>query len=284
MKRPHSKEWEEHRVAAIRKWAKNRVWPKDYKRPIEHTQPMLDALKKAHLENPEKYKLLAISNLPKTLRGDKNPNWKGGITLKTRGLRATQEYENWRKIVLKRCKNKCVDCGVLDNLEVHHISPLVENDEFIFEPANGVVLCVGCHLKIPRGRKGGSFKEMVRILTIPHHWQEYETVGNWKFGRNGGLLVLVSDMQNEKYEFLIGLHEMIEAYLCKKANIKESDVTAFDIEFEKNRPEGNVDEPGNDPKAPYYHQHLFATEVERALAKALSVDWNIYDKFVNEFN
>ena len=125
---------------------------------------------------------------------------------------------------------------------------------------------------------------MVRILTIPHHWQEYETVGNWKFGRNGGLLVLVSDMQNEKYEFLIGLHEMIEAYLCKKANIKESDVTAFDIEFEKNRPEGNVDEPGNDPKAPYYHQHLFATEVERALAKALSVDWNIYDKFVNEFN
>ena len=62
----------------------------------------------------------------------------------------------------------------------------------------------------------------------------------------------------------------------------EEDVTAFDEAFEKARKPGNVDEPGDDPKAPYRKQHLIATGVEKLMAAELGVDWKAYDKKVNE--
>ena len=91
-------------------------------------------------------------------------------------------------------------------------------------------------------------------------------------------------MNNNDYEFLGGIHEQIEAYLCKKAGIKDIDVTNFDIEFEKNREDGNTDEPGNNGNAPYHVQHVFATSIEKEVARALGVDWSEYNKFVDLFN
>ena len=88
-------------------------------------------------------------------------------------------------------------------------------------------------------------------------------------------------MGNEDYEFLVAVHELIEQYLCKKRNIKEPDISAFDIEFEKNRQPGNEDEPGDDPSAPYRKEHFFATSIERLIAAELGVDWQEYDKKIN---
>ena len=122
------------------------------------------------------------------------------------------------------------------------------------------------------------------IKTILHKEQFYPTIGDWGFMPDGNLIIKVSDMSNPDYEFLVGLHELVEAYLCKKAGIDQQDVTNFDIAFECNRKEGNVDEPGNDPQAPYHQQHIYATIVEKDMARALGVNWEEYDKFVNEFN
>jgi hypothetical protein len=133
----------------------------------------------------------------------------------------------------------------------------------------------------------------VTIDIIPHADQRYDTVGDWLFKKlysSEYLTITVSDMNNPDYEFLVGIHELIEAYLCQKRGIKEEDVTAFDKQFEpyflkdENNKVGGVDisEPGDDPKAPYYVEHQFATKIEMLVAEELGVDWEKYDKTILE--
>lgn len=121
----------------------------------------------------------------------------------------------------------------------------------------------------------------ITIEVIPHDQQRYSTCGDWKIRRNGNIEILVSSMGDWKKEMLVGLHEMVEVLLCKNRGITDEIVSAFDIQFEKDRPEGNTDEPGDDPKAPYRREHFFATNLERLMAAELGVDWHLYDAAVN---
>lgn len=118
------------------------------------------------------------------------------------------------------------------------------------------------------------------ISVIPHSQQRYETVGDWQF-LDGNLEVTVSSMNNVFYEALVGIHEVIEALLCYKNGVSEKDVTKFDLKFERNRKEGNTDEPGDDPKAPYGPYHFFATSIERLLSQAFDLKWKKYEDAVN---
>ena len=79
----------------------------------------------------------------------------------------------------------------------------------------------------------------IEMLTIPHDQQDYPTVGNWKILPDGSLKIEVSDMGNEDYNFLVGIHEAIEVWLCKKRGITQQAVDDFDIAYEANRPEGD---------------------------------------------
>lgn len=120
----------------------------------------------------------------------------------------------------------------------------------------------------------------ILIKTIPHSEHRYETVGDYQYDEEGNETIDVSEMNNEDYEFLVCIHELVESYLCKKRNISEESITAFDTDFEKNRAEGNTDEPGDDPNAPYRKEHFFATTIERLMAAELGVDWKTYDDTV----
>jgi hypothetical protein len=40
-------------------------------------------------------------------------------------------------------------------------------------------------------------------------------------------------------------------------------------------------EPGNNPKAPYHQEHMFASKVERMLANELGINWTAYDREVS---
>jgi len=111
-----------------------------------------------------------------------------------------------------------------------------------------------------------------QIKVIPHSQQRYDTCGDYVGERD--LYIMVSETQNEDYNFLIGLHEWIEAYLCKKRGIPFDAITKFDIEF-KGR-----GEPGNNREAPYKREHRFATKIEKMVCKELGCDWNQYDQAV----
>lgn len=121
------------------------------------------------------------------------------------------------------------------------------------------------------------------VKVIPHNQQRYETVGDWFYNPdNKTLWIFVSQMNDWRYEYLVAQHEQIEAALCIQRGIDEKATTAFDIKFEQNRQEGNTDEPGDDPKAPYRAEHFFATTIERLIAAELGVDWFEYDKAIME--
>jgi hypothetical protein len=122
----------------------------------------------------------------------------------------------------------------------------------------------------------------ITINTIPHSQHRYPTVSDYFLNGNGQQQFLISDMGNKDYEFLVAIHELIEQHLTEKRGISEESITKFDEEFEAKREEGNLDEPGNDPKAPYWKEHQFATKIEKLVADELGVDWVEYDNAVCE--
>jgi hypothetical protein len=111
------------------------------------------------------------------------------------------------------------------------------------------------------------------IQTIPHRQQRYNTVGDWYTEKaTGTVRIFVSEMGNWRFEFLIGTHEVVEAFLCLHAGIAEESVDKFDKEYI------GYDEPGDEPSAPYHVQHCIATGIERILAVLLGVDWKTYEE------
>ena len=110
------------------------------------------------------------------------------------------------------------------------------------------------------------------IIEVPHVEQRYDTIGDWRWRADSILQVKVSQTGNEKYNFLIALHEYIEANLCRFQNVSEESVDAFDMNYKGQYP----NEPGNDPKAPYHKQHMKATMVEFQVASFLGLDWREY--------
>lgn len=123
----------------------------------------------------------------------------------------------------------------------------------------------------------------ILALSVPHKVQRYDTVGDYQ-NYHGCTLFTISEMKDEKYELLVLVHELVEKILCDARGITNDVIDAFDIQFEADRVEGNTDEPGHDPRAPYHREHVFAERLERLLAAELGVDWNKYDTMVTELS
>lgn len=82
------------------------------------------------------------------MKGEDNPNWKGGVTPKHEIIRKSLEYKLWREAVFKRDSYTCVWCGQKGRkLNADHIKPFSLFPELRFELSNGRTLCKGCHLK-----------------------------------------------------------------------------------------------------------------------------------------
>ena len=113
----------------------------------------------------------------------------------------------------------------------------------------------------------------VDMQTLPHRFQRYNTVGDW-MGDEKHRVIFVSEMSNNDYEFLVGLHELIEQALCLKRNITDAEVTKFDKSFKG-------EEPGDSPDAPYFKEHRFATKIEKMVCKELGISWIKYCEFLD---
>lgn len=127
----------------------------------------------------------------------------------------------------------------------------------------------------------------INIKVIPHSEQRYETVGDYWDDENGVKQIRVSE-STPHYEFLVAIHELIEAYLVASKGIKIEDIDTFDKEFEKMRSEypkfiGDM-EPGDNDSAPYFHEHQMATRVEKWMAQNLGIDWEVYNKAINQMS
>lgn len=116
----------------------------------------------------------------------------------------------------------------------------------------------------------------VTIKTIEHNKQRYDTIGDWSYDRKKDLHIKISNLHNPDFEFMVAVHEYIEAFLCMRRDITQNQVDAFDLTWNGNG------EPGDDVKAPYHNEHVFATKIEKQLCKELGVDWDAYDEYINK--
>jgi hypothetical protein len=90
-----------------------------------------------------------------------------------------------------------------------------------------------------------------------------EGCGDWFVDKNNGdihIRVAGPDVWDHEESFLVALHELIEARLCFKAGVTQGAVDAFDAAFKGDG------EPGDQPDAPYQHQHRQACMIEHTMA------------------
>ena len=122
--------------------------------------------------------------------------------------------------------------------------------------------------------------------TQPYSKMRYPTLGDYDYKLGIPYFEFyTAETGNDDFNLAIFLHEIKEAYLCWKAGIKEEDITAFDIMFENEREiglHGGDDEPGDDPRAPYYHQHQTATKDEKKMIKDTGHTWAEYCRACDE--
>jgi hypothetical protein len=117
----------------------------------------------------------------------------------------------------------------------------------------------------------------VMIKIVPRHEMRPNVDGaDWYFDEQGNLQVRINPLSDWRMEMLLGVHEAVEAVMCKHNGVTVASVDAFDIEYDKTH---STDlNAGDDPAAPYSHEHCLATAIERILCAELDVNWFEYDK------
>lgn len=119
---------------------------------------------------------------------------------------------------------------------------------------------------------------MKLTLTYDSHDEykmRYNTAGDWGYEVQevGDRIVLTAESDPslaQHYQFLVLIHELIEAYLCMNDNITPEMVDKFDMSCD-------LPDTGEDPRAPYHRQHIMASLVERTVCMLLGLDWYQYE-------
>lgn len=116
-----------------------------------------------------------------------------------------------------------------------------------------------------------------------HFCHPVATCGDWQAWSNGAINCTVDNLNDPDSEFAVLVHELIEAWLCRKRGITHERVTLFDGEFESEREAGRHSqeaEPGDDPRAPYRREHQFATAIEMLLLHEIGKFWSSHCRTV----
>ena len=120
-------------------------------------------------------------------------------------------------------------------------------------------------------------RPVIHVSIVPYEQQRYPTAGDWQLNDSSDWLITISDLGDWKMNLLVAIHEIVEQALCLERGIEEQAVTAFDLQYEDSRRPGDESEPGDDTRAPYHREHLFATSIERQISSELGVNWDQYE-------
>lgn len=129
------------------------------KRPPEFCKKISFILKNRFISDEER-EIMSFNK-----RGDKSPNWKGGISTIKNQIYHNFKYRQWRSDVFLRDEWTCQECGIKggfgNKIEAHHLKSLKiiisENNiktlqealdcEELWNINNGQTLCKDCHKK-----------------------------------------------------------------------------------------------------------------------------------------
>jgi len=73
--------------------------------------------------------------------GENNPNWKGGCKTESQKIRGTKKYRDFRDSVIKKNNSIClISLQRTDTPNLHHIYPVCDYPEYMFEEWNTIIL------------------------------------------------------------------------------------------------------------------------------------------------
>lgn len=104
-------------------------------------------------------------------------------------------------------------------------------------------------------------------MRLPYSGQE--DGGDWYFDDGDMVIRVIGDDLAEPETFLIAVHELIEAALCRREGVPQEAVDAYDVMQGPWR-EG-MPEPGDGLAAPYRTQHRRAMLIEHLLAMFMGI-------------
>ena len=107
--------------------------------------------------------------------GEKNHNWKGGITSPSQ--KKGYEYHDWRKAVVERDNSTCTICNKFCMYPIaHHVKHAHECPELVYDVDNGKTLCYDCHMiihnEVSYYRKRDEFSGTLNETTLSQAWEE----------------------------------------------------------------------------------------------------------------
>lgn len=133
------------------------AWNKGVELSEEHRQNLSESHK--GYEPPEEVR----RKMGLSRSGDKNPNWKGGITALTEQIRKCFKYRQWTSDVFTHDDFTCQECGqrggylnahhiksfglILQYYEITTLGEALECAE-LWNINNGITLCEECHIEI----------------------------------------------------------------------------------------------------------------------------------------
>lgn len=132
--------------------------------------PNWNGFKKGHQSNLGK-KLPPLSEEHKQkisigVTGEKNGNYKGGITPENNKIRRSAESRLWKEECLTRDNYTCQKYGTNNKLGVHHILNFAEYPELRFDVNNGITLSKKAHKEFHRiyGRKNNTREQIEEFI------------------------------------------------------------------------------------------------------------------------
>lgn len=124
---------------------------------------------------------------------------------------------------------------------------------------------------------------IIIIHSVPREKIRCDQAGDWAYAKDV-ISVSVPDDMRPDHQLCLGIHELIEAYLCQKNKITDEQVCAHDTMFEEERKNGKWkdEEPGDDPRSPYRAEHELASYVENCVGVALHISKKAYERDINK--
>lgn len=139
-------------------------------------------------------------------------------------------------------------------------------------------------------KRGGESPPRITDIHVnfkPQAEQRYKTLGDWQIktllntieGTHRTVLyITITQMPDQRYQWPLAVHELVEALLCHVDEISTEEVDAWDIHGEGR----HLDEPGDDPKAPYHVQHMAAGDLEIQMAQLLGFTAGEYANYIDK--
>jgi hypothetical protein len=90
------------------------------------------------------------------------------------------------------------------------------------------------------------------------------------------LIIGVKKYKEKKWRYITLIHELIEALLVTDRGILIDSIGEYDEKFIEDKRKG---QQGEQKDCPYHKEHMFATKIEKLLAKELNVDYEKYNEY-----